>query len=133
MATINRNIRKYSDFNFLFVTHPKTKDLVKINNEDAIKQAVKSLILTVNYERLFHPEIGCQINALLFENFEPQIENLMTQTIEDTIRFFEPRARLTNVDVKANRDQNELIVIIQFAINNVLNSFEVITTLTRAR
>ena len=69
MAT--RNTRQFTDFNLLFTSHPVTADVTLKNDEEAVKQSLRNLISTRNYERPFHPEIGCQIHALLFENFNP--------------------------------------------------------------
>ena len=60
MATINRNIRQFSDINLLFTAHPATADVTKVTNENAIRAAVRNLILTKNYERPFHPRLGAR-------------------------------------------------------------------------
>lgn len=133
MATINRKVRDFSDFNLLFTAHPTTKDLVKITNENAVKAAVRNLILTKNYERPFHPEIGCQITSLLFENYTPVVKAAMERTIQDTLEKFEPRARLTNLIIVDNPDENGIDVTVEFAINNIERPVTVTTTLTRAR
>ena len=133
MATINRNVRQFSDINLLFTAHPATADVTKVTNENAIKAAVRNLILTKNYERPFHPEIGCQITSLLFENFTPVIKATMERTIQDVLEKFEPRARLTGLIVSEKPDENAIDVTVQFAINNSERPVTVTTTLTRAR
>ena len=75
MAT--RNTRQYSDFNLLFSSHPVTGDVARKNDEEAVKQSLRNLISTRHYERPFHPEIGCQIHGLLFENFNPVTAQVM--------------------------------------------------------
>lgn len=133
MATINRKIRQFSDLNLLFTAHPATADVNKITNENAIKAAVRNLILTKNYERPFHPEIGCQITSLLFENFTPVVKVTMERTIQDVLEKFEPRARLIDLIVRDKPDDNSIDVTVQFAINNMERPVTVTTTLTRAR
>ena len=75
MAT--RNTRQYSDFNLLFSSHPVTGDVTRKNDEEAVKASLRNLISTRHYERPFHPEIGCQIHGLLFENFNPVTAQVM--------------------------------------------------------
>lgn len=133
MATINRKVRDFSDFNLLFTPHPATADVSKILNENAIKAAVRNLVLTRNYERPFHPEIGCQISSLLFENYSPTVKATMERTVQDVLEKFEPRARLTRLDVVENIDENAVDVTIEFAINNIERPVTVTVTLTRAR
>lgn len=133
MATINRRVRDFSDFNLLFTPHPLTADVSKVLNENAIKAAVRNLVLTKNYERPFHPEIGCQITSLLFENYSPVLKSAMERTIQDVLEKFEPRARLTKLDVADNSDNNSIDVTVEFAINNIERPVTVTVTLTRAR
>jgi phage baseplate assembly protein W len=133
MATINRKVRDFSDFNLLFTPHPVTADVSKVLNENAIKAAVRNLVLTKNYERPFHPEIGCQITSLLFENYTPIVRATMERTIQDVLEKFEPRARLTKLDIVENVDENAVDVTIEFAINNIERPVTVTVTLTRAR
>lgn len=131
MAT--RNSRQFTDFNLLFSKHPLTADLAVKNDEEAIKQSLLNLILTRNYERPFHPEIGCQINSLLFEQFGPITRNVMKQTIYDTIAKFEPRVAVLAVDVYENQDSNDLSVSINFRIKNTNRAITLETILTRVR
>ena len=133
MATINRNVRTFSDLNLLFTASSATKDVTKVLNENAIRAAVRNLVLTKNYERPFHPEKGCQITSLLFENFTPITKSAMEQTVRDVLEKFEPRARLTDVVVSENPDQNSIDVTVRFAINNTDRPVTITTTLTRAR
>src|SRR5574343_121877 len=81
----------YKDLNFLFQKHPLSADIVKNTDEAAIKASVLNLLSTKNYERPFHPEIGCQIWSLLFENFSPVVTRIAIQTIKDVIDKYESR------------------------------------------
>tara|TARA_R100001480_G_scaffold54959_1_gene67964 strand:- start:260 stop:661 length:402 start_codon:yes stop_codon:yes gene_type:complete len=133
MATINRRVRQFSDIDFNFLVNSSTKDIDKVNDEAAIKQSIQSLVRTINYERKFHPEIGCQITSLLFDNFDPKLKNIMKQTIQNILSAFEPRAKLLNVDIHDGSDRNEIEVSVTFFITNVNSPITVTTTLQRAR
>ena len=99
-------------------TYSNPADLVKRYDENAIKAAVKNLILTVNYERKFHPEIGSQVRGLLFEPATPMLGAVLERTIRQTIDNFEPRVSLDQVDCKVNPDNNSVDVSIYFTILN---------------
>ena len=133
MAKTRRHNRTYTDFSFIFNKHPSTLDIVKKNDEDAIKQSLKNLILTKHYERPFHPEIGCQIHSLLFENWDPITEKVMQQTIIDLVNKFEPRVRLINVGINAQPDMNSINITIEFQIINSEKPITFDTSLTRTR
>lgn len=128
-----RNTRNYTDLNLLFTPHPATADVTKKVDEEAIKAAVKHLILTRNYERPFHPEIGCQIHSLLFENFTPVTRQIMKKTISDVIAKFEPRVTLLDVSISDRVDNNEVGVQITFKFNNSERPIVLTTTISRVR
>lgn len=130
---MSRNTRQFSDINLLFTSHPGTKDITKKVDEEAVKASVRNLISTRNYERPFHPEIGCQIYSLLFENFSPVTRQIMQRTIYDTIDKFEPRARVMDVKVRDKIDNNEVDVEVVFKLINSEKPITLKTTITRVR
>ena len=131
MAT--RNTRQYSDFNLLFSIHPVTGDVLKKNDEEAVKQSLRNLVSTRHYERPFHPEIGCQIHGLLFENFNPVTVQVMKKTILDTIDKFEPRVTVLEVKLREKADDNEVVCDVIFRLNNSDRPITLTTLLTRIR
>lgn len=132
MTTV-KTIKQFSDLDLSFRANPFTKDLYLKTDEEAIKAAVKHLILTKNFERPFHPEIGTQVNALLFENFSPATRIALERTIVDAIEKFEPRVRLIDVSIKELQDNNDLEISITYATKNVDNPVTITTLLSRVR
>jgi len=133
MATIQRNTRTFSDLNLLFTVNPATRDITKRFDEEAIKASVRNLIQTKNFERPFHPEIGCQLNNLLFENLTPPVFQLMKKTVFDVIEKFEPRIVVLDVLAQQRPDNNELDVTIIFKIINSERPITLKTTIQRVR
>ena len=128
-----RNTRTFKDLDLNFIAHPVTGDVSMKYDEEAIKQSIKNLVLTNNYERPFHPEIGSQIRALLFENAGPMTSNLLRTTITNTIKNFEPRAELLDVAIRYEPDQNGVDVKITFRIINTATPVDLYLTLERTR
>jgi phage baseplate assembly protein W len=128
-----RNTRIYSDLDFNFTAHPVTKDLVRRYDEDAVKTALKNLILTRNFERPFHSEIGSPIRALLFEPATPMLGVMLKQAIIDVINNFEPRVNLIDVYTNVNDDSNSIEVTIQFKLANTERPLTLDLTLERTR
>jgi phage baseplate assembly protein W len=133
MATINRNTRQFTDFNLLFTAHPSTKDVTLKTDEDAVKASIRNLISTNNFEKPFHPEIGCQIYGLLFENLNPLTVQIMKQTVIDVIDKFEPRAVILDVLINDNVDKNSIDVDVIFRLVNSEKPVSIKTAITRAR
>ena len=133
MAVINRKARFYRDIDLAFAVNPFTKDVYVKTNEEAVKTAIKNLVLTQNYERPFHPEIGSPVYGLLFEPFTPLIKNTLEKVISQVITNYEPRATLLGVTVDDNPDQNSLDVQIDFRINNIERPITVNVNLQRTR
>lgn len=133
MATINRVVRRYTDINLLFSPHPHSKDILTRKNSDAVKASIQNLILTKNYERPFHPEIGSQVNNLMFENMMPSTISALDKSIRDTITKFEPRATILEVNIIDNSDSNAIDIEVIFALNNVSEPVTVTTTISRVR
>ena len=130
---INRKTRQYSDLNLLFTVNDYTKDITRKYDEEAVKASVKHLILTRNYERPFHPEIGCQIYGLLFENFDPITRSTIKKTVVDVIEKFEPRIKLVDVFVNENEDNNDITLTVIFKIINTDKPITLTTSVSRIR
>ena len=128
-----RNTRTFSDLDLNFIAHPQTGDLVRKYDEESIKQAVKNLILTNNYERPFHSEIGSQIRGLLFEPVTPMLNMLLKRAIIDTITNHEPRVRLTDVIVRFSPDNYDVYVSIEYTIVNTTRPIQIDLVLKRTR
>lgn len=133
MATITKRTQIFKDFDLAFSAHPNTKDLAKKRDEDAVKQALKNLILTNYYERPFHSEIGSPVRALLFELATPLTAHAMRRGIIDVIQNFEPRVRVEQVDVNLNDDVNSCDISIQYTIIGLQTVSKLDITLERTR
>jgi|TARA_Y100000589_G_scaffold320853_1_gene351234 phage baseplate assembly protein W len=128
-----RSNRSYSDLNLNFNKNPATKDVAKLKDVEAVKRAVRNLILTNRFERPFHPEIGSDIRSLLFENMTPVVEVLLKDRIKETIDVYEPRADVTDIIVSGDSDRNEYRVQIEFRVLNVPDPIVVTEFLQRLR
>ena len=102
-----------------FSANPVTGDVTQVTDVTAVKRSVRNLLLTNHYDRPFHPEIGSNIPALLFENFGPITGNQLSRTIEEMISNFEPRARVETVECFPVPDTNTYDVRIYFYVENM--------------
>jgi|TARA_B000000557_G_C20766333_1_gene439642 phage baseplate assembly protein W len=114
-----RSSRVYKDLNLNFTRNPVTGDVATVTDVNAVKRSIRNLLLTNHYERPFHPEIGSDIPALLFENFGPITGNQLSRNIEEMILNFEPRARVESVECFPVPDSNRYDVRIYFYVENL--------------
>ena len=82
-----RSARIFKDLNLDFQQNSATKDIQKITDVEAVKRSVKNLLNTNHYEKPFHPEIGSNLRAMLFENITPQMNHIISKNIELLIKF----------------------------------------------
>ena len=127
------NTRQFSDLDLNFTPHPVTGDVGFKKDENAIKQAVKNLVLTQNFERPFHSEIGSSLRSLLFEPATPMTKEILRKTISDTITNFEPRVELIGVDINYTLDDTAVNVRVRFKVINTFTPIDVNLTLERTR
>ena len=128
-----KSVRTYVDLDLDFARHPVTNDIVKIEDVNAVKRSVRNLVNTQFYERPFHPELGCGVRDLLFEQYTPMTGIFIRRKIEEVLNNYEPRARISSIQVNEQEDRNALDVVINFYVLNLPNPVSVTTTLQRIR
>ena len=114
-----RSSRVYKDLNLNFGSNPVTSDVTTVTDVTAVKRSVRNLLLTNHYDRPFHPEIGSNVQALLFENFGPITGNQLARQIEELIANFEPRARVESVECFPLPNTNTYDVRVYFYVENL--------------
>jgi len=127
-----RQTRQFIDLDAAFTVNPRTRDVATKTDENSIRNALRNIIHTRHYERPFHPEIGCQLHNLMFENMDPFTIIVAQQTIKDAITSHEPRVNVLDVTVTAN-DNNELFIQVVFQIKNTQTPSVFTTTFSRVR
>ena len=128
-----RSSKIYRDLDLDFQINSATKDIQKLSDIEAVKRSVRNLINTNHYERPFHPEIGSNLRAMLFENITPQMTHAISKQIDLLIRNFEPRARLVQINVQPFIERNGYRASISFFVVNTPERVEVETFLERLR
>jgi phage baseplate assembly protein W len=128
-----RNEVVYRDLGLSFISHPVTKNVAVLKNEDAIKRAIRNLILTNQGEQVFNELYGGNITALLFENFTPITELDIKSNITDTIKTYEPRATVQGVEVEPFENSNAIKINIVFSINDNPELSQLTFTVERIR
>ena len=123
----------FKDLNLDFQQNAATKDIQKLTDVESVKRSVRNLISTNHYEKPFHPEIGSNLRAMLFELMSPQMNHVISKQIENLINNYEPRCRLVQVFTQPMFDRNGYSVQISFYVQNYPNPVVVESFLERLR
>jgi len=130
MASFNGNS---ADLDINFERNLFTNDVSVKSGEEAIRRAVKNLILLKTNEKPFHPEINSGVSDILFENVDPIIMEELKRRIKQIIARYEPRVSKSIINLEYNIDRNTVTVKILYTIKNVPTVFTADLTLQRTR
>ena len=128
-----RATRIYKDLDLDFGRNTVTNDVNNLTDVEAVKRSVRNLINTNHFERPFHPEIGGNVRALLFENMTPLTALNLQRKIEEVLSNFEPRAKITQIIADPDMDRNGYRLEIRFYVIGIQNPITVETFLERLR
>ncbi len=123
----------FSDLD-LHLTKLNNGDINVITDDNAIKQALRNILLTNNYERPFlNNNMTADIRGLLFELVTPANAIILQHRIENAIKLYEPRIELISVTVKDDIDNNGYNCIVKYAITKLSLITQVSIFLERIR
>jgi len=123
----------YSDLDLFLRPHPITGDISAKKDSDAIKRAIKNIVLTNKFERPFKPNFGGSVTEMLFElDSSRKVRRFKTELIK-LIERVEPRVVNVAVELGEVTDSNELQVTVFYNIVNGLSNQSSEFTVTRVR
>lgn len=109
----------FSDLD-LHLTKLNNGDINIITDDNAIKQALRNILLTNTYERPFlNNNMSADIRSLLFELVTPANAIILQHRIENAIKLYEPRVELISVIVKDDIDNNGYTCTVKYAITKL--------------
>lgn len=106
----------YVDIPVNLATHPTSKDLLVVRDDEAVKRSIRNLISTNSYERFFEPDLGGNVIANLFDNIDKLTLSQIEMRVRSVVENYEPRARIIAVNATARGDRNEVAVNIVFSV-----------------
>ena len=106
----------YADLDLNFRLHPNTGDVKPLVDIDAVKNAVKNLLLTNYGDRPFHPEVGSNVTALLFEPCDEFTAQNVKSEIKLCLDTHEPRITAVAIETIADANNNRFAVTIGFTV-----------------
>tara|TARA_B100000131_G_scaffold316496_1_gene356673 strand:+ start:550 stop:951 length:402 start_codon:yes stop_codon:yes gene_type:complete len=116
---LERVSQGFKDISMSFQTNPLNDDLIALKNTTAIARSLRNIVLTVPGEKFFNENFGSKVSQSLFENVDSITANIIEEEIRTSIRNYEPRVRLLNVQANADPDNNSFDVTIAYQIIGV--------------
>ena len=113
---LERVTQKYKDVSMSFKSNPLNDDLIGLKYESAIARSIRNIVFTLPGEKFFDPNFGSDISQSLFENIDEISAVTIREEIEYSIKTYEPRVNLLEVESIPNFDNNEYNVVITYEI-----------------
>ena len=108
--------KSFKDISMSFKFNPLSGDLIALKNENAIARAVRNIVLTTPGEKFFDPDFRSNVSEILFENVDDITAVSIEDEIKSSLKNYEPRVELINVNVNPNFDANQFDVKITYRI-----------------
>jgi phage baseplate assembly protein W len=129
-----RATRQFIDLDAAFTYNVRTRDVASKSDDNAIRGALRNLIMSKNYDKPFEPDFGCQLINLLFEQLDDFTLSVAQRVLYNTITKYEPRVDVLSVEIApSDKDDNEVYISIVYKNKNTQNISEFTTTFTRVR
>lgn len=123
----------YADLDLNLKLHPNTSDVKPLLDLNAVKNAIKNLLMTNYGDRPFQPSVGSNITGLLFEPSDSFTSQGLQLEIKHCLEKFESRISGVRVEVLDDSDNNRYAVTVGFNVLFSNNDEEINFYLERLR
>lgn len=123
----------FTDLDLRFKPHPNFGDLVPLKDVDAIRGAIRNILLTRPGERPFQPTLGCSLHHYLFEPVSPITEAEMKEIIYNAIQQHEPRVFIRDLKINYEETLDGYTITLALQIINTQQVIDIQLFLERTR
>ena len=114
MPSLNSQFR-HIDLDLDFQKHPVKSDVLRLVDSAAIEQSIINLLLMEKGDKPFHPEIRSTVRTYLFEPMDGIVATNIKESIQNMLKFYEPRIILNEVIVVPDYDQGSYFINISYS------------------
>lgn len=108
--------KQHRDLDLSLKIHPIRKDIIPLKDDNAIKNALRNLLVSNFYDRPFSRDKGANLKGLLFEPADVFTRITMRKNLESVIRKYEPRVSIRSINIIDNADTNSYRINVNFKI-----------------
>ena len=94
--------------------NPKTDTVEMVSEDEDIKQSLHILFGTLKGERIMNIEYGSNLNDMVYENIGTTLLNFIIYRIEQAILFFEPRIKVSTINIDTSEEIEGIVYISVF-------------------
>ena len=124
---------RYSDLAIGFDINPFNGNIARVTEAQSIMQALKTLLLTNQGERLYNIGMGSKIRSSLFDPLDEITASTINTSITQAINNYEPRVNIIQLQVTPSEELNAFKVNLFFTIINIPEVQQLNFTLKRVR
>ena len=132
-VSVTSRRKGWADLDLSLQLHPIRNDITTLKDDNAIRNAVKNLLITNFYERPFNSSIGANLRALLFEPADVITKIAIREQINDTIKRYEPRVEVQDIKIQDDSKNNLYNITVNFLIKEFDTDQRVDIVLRRLR
>ncbi len=93
--------------------------LALTSERSELEQAIQIILSTAPGQRVMRPAFGCRLHELVFAPNNSQTAAQARRFVEEALGMWEPRIRLTQVDVQPDRrDGSRLLIRIEYQVKS---------------
>ena len=108
--------KPHRDLDLSLKIHPIRKDIIPLKDDNAIKNAIRNLLVSNFFDRPFSRDKGANLKGLLFEPADVFTKITLRKNIEQVIKKYEPRVKTNNIVIRDNADDNAYSITVFFKI-----------------
>ena len=113
---LERVSQGFKDISMSFQSNPLNNDLIGLKNENAIARSLRNIVFTLPGEKFFNESFGSRITESLFENIDDITAAVIVDEIGESIKNYEPRVNLVDVEAFPNYDNNSFDVVVTYDV-----------------
>ena len=101
------------------------------NTMEQVKSNLKNLLLTKRGERVLHPDFGCPLTDLVFDQLDDELETKIEDVINDSIEMWMPYINIEEIVVDMSdklKDRNKVNISVSFKVGQDINLNQVTFT-----
>lgn len=96
--------------------HKGEHSVEMVDDEEDIRQSLMILLSTIQGERIMNPDYGADMQALLFEPLTVSLASRVSERIEKSILYFEPRIKTDDVSFSQDKENGLIEIRIDYTI-----------------